>query len=146
VSSADLRNDERRYGIDCVYLTCFEEGAEVWAVLLRSSGIRIQFADTLEKAEFLLIVTNATVLLSDALFLDGKWPDAASMVEHLFPGVQLVLVLDGNDYRARQHASEEFAGDFIYKPLRITALHHGIEVAHKLAMEHHAATNVPTLM
>jgi len=146
VHSADLHQYERQFGINCVYLTCFAEAAEVWAVLLRSSGIRIHFADTLEKVEFLLIVTNATVLLSDALFLDGAWSDAASMVEHIFPGVQLVLVLDGNDYRARQDASENYAGDFIYKPLRITALHHGIEAGHKLAMERHsAAANVPSV-
>lgn len=137
-NSADPNNYERQFGIHCVYLTCFAEAAEVWAVLLRSSGVFIHFADTLEKAEFLLIVTNATVLLSDALFLDATWLDAASMVENIFPGVALVLVLEEGDYRARQHASENYAGQYILKPLRITTLHRGIEAGHKLAMERHA--------
>ena len=129
-------------GIDCVFLTCFEGEVEVLAWLLRSSGIRIHFADTLEKAEFLLIVTNATVLLSDSLFLDGSWRDAAAMLDHFFPGVQLVLVLAADDRAARAQAHENAVQDLLYRPLRVNLLRRAIEEGHRSAAERQAPAHV----
>lgn len=90
--------------IDCVFLTCFESELEVYAALLRPSGIRIHSADTLERAEFLLIVTGATVVLTDELFLDGSWVEAANLVARLHPRVGLVVVLPAEDNVARTEA------------------------------------------
>ena len=103
--------------------------------------IRIHSADTLERAEFLLIVTGATVVLSDALFLDGSWEEAANLVERLHPRVGLVVVLPAEDSIARAEASSGRLRAVIEKPLRMGALRVAIQAAHKCALKR-ISTNV----
>src|SRR5579864_4332134 len=86
--------ESRDCGIDCVFLTCFNSEFQVFAVLLGHSGVRMHCADTLEQADFLLSVTGAKVLLSDAVFLDGTWYEAAQMLADVHSSVTLVVVLD----------------------------------------------------
>ena len=83
--------------IDAVYLTCFDAEFSVLALVLQYSGIRLHRADTLDKADFLLTVTNGTVLISDLLFLDGDWRDALRMVARMHPLVGSLVAADPLD-------------------------------------------------
>ena len=124
-----------RDGIDCVFLTCFESELEVYTTLLRPSGIRIHTADTLERAEFLLIVTGATVVLSDALFLDGTWEEAANLVERLHPYLGLVVALPAEAGVARAEVSRAGLRVVIEKPFGMGTLRAAIQAAHNSALK-----------
>src|SRR5579859_4757709 len=114
-------------GIDCVFLTCFAADFQVFAALLRFSGIRLHRAETIDQADFLLTVTEATVLVSDTLFLDGTWEQAADMIGNVHPRVTLVVVADERDDEL--HGSSEI----VSKPLRMGELRHAIRSAHQEA-------------
>ena len=121
-------------GIDCVFLTCFNSEFQVFAVLLRSSGIRMHCADTLEQADFLLAVTGAKVLLSDSVFLDGTWLQAAEMLADVHSSVTLVVVLDEVERMFWADALNRGGYDLASKPLRLGNLHQAIQNAHQSAM------------
>lgn len=121
-----MRNfTNRNCTIDCVFLTCFDSDFQVFASLLHFSGIRIHGADTLEKADFLLTVTDATVLLSDTVFLGGSWTDAGQMLASIHPGVGLVIIVDEDDNELRTEAY-----DLVSRPLRMSQLYQAIRRAH----------------
>ena len=121
-------------GIDCVFLTCFNSDFQVFAVLLAHSGVRMHCADTLEQADFLLSVTGAKVLLSDAVFLDGTWYEAARMLADVHSSVTLVVVLDEVEEALWRDALRRGGYDMAPKPLRLSKLHQAIRNAYNTAM------------
>ena len=120
-------------GIDCVFLTCFNSEFQVFAVLLGYSGIRLHCAGALEEADFLLKVTGATVLLSDAAFLDGTWYEAAEMLADAHPGVEFVVVLDEAENAFWAATLDRGGWDLALKPLRVGRLREAIRNAHRTA-------------
>jgi DNA-binding NtrC family response regulator len=126
--------EPRDCGIDCVFLTCFNSEFQVFAVLLGHSGVRMHCADTLEQADFLLSVTGAKVLLSDAVFLDGTWYEAAQMLADVHSSVTLVVVLDEVEEAFWGEALHRGGCDIAPKPLRLSKLHQAIRNAHNTAM------------
>jgi DNA-binding NtrC family response regulator len=121
-------------GIDCIFLTCFNSEFQVFAILLGHSGVRMHCADTLEQADFLLAVTGAKVLLSDAVFLDGTWYEAAEMLAYFHSSVTLVVVLDEVEKTFWADALNQGGYDLAPKPLRLSKLHQAIRNAHDTAM------------
>jgi DNA-binding NtrC family response regulator len=121
-------------GIECVFLTCFNSEFQVFAILLGHSGVRMHCADTLEQADFLLTVTGAKVLLSDAVFLDGTWFEAAEMVADVHSSVTLVVVLDEVEKALWADALHRGGYDLAPKPLRLSTLHRAILNAYRTAM------------
>jgi DNA-binding NtrC family response regulator len=130
-------------GIDCVFLTCFNSEFQVFATLLAHSGIRLHCADTLDRADFLLTVTGAKVLLSDSAFLDGTWYEAAGMVAAVHSSVTLVAVLDEPDKAFWADALEQGGYDLASKPLRLDKLHRAIQKAHQSAIEAVGSESAP---
>ncbi|HZT31499.1 MAG TPA: hypothetical protein VFA33_16540 [Bryobacteraceae bacterium] len=119
----------RRPGIHCVFLTCFDAEYQVFAELLRYFGIRLYAADTVEKSDFLLTVTEATVLLCDTLFLDGDCDSAVDMLAAFHPHVSLVLIADEAD-RARWPKAFRCRACGLARPLRMTEIRAAIRLAH----------------
>jgi DNA-binding NarL/FixJ family response regulator len=139
--SADDIMDERAiaaepqdFSIDCVFLTCFNSEFQVFSILLGHSGVRMHCADTLEQADFLLAVTGAKVLLSDAVFLDGTWYEAAEMLADVHSSVTLVVVLDELEKTFWADCLNRGGYDLTPKPLRLNKLHQAIRNAHHSAM------------
>jgi DNA-binding NtrC family response regulator len=124
----------RDSGIDCVFLTCFNSEFQVFTVLLGHSGVRMHCADTLEQADFLLSVTGAKVLLSDAVFLDGTWYEAGQMLADVHSSVTLVVVLDEVEEAFWADALHRGSYEMAPKPLRLSKLHQAIRNAHNTAM------------
>jgi hypothetical protein len=107
--------------VDCVFLTCFDFEFGLLSTMLRYSGLQLHLAGTLEQADFLLTVTGATVLLCDAVFLDGAWTDCAKMLADVHPQVSLLVVADRADGRFVSDAPARGACAVCWKPLGCSA-------------------------
>jgi DNA-binding NtrC family response regulator len=116
-------------GLDCVFLTSSEPQLESVARLLPRNGIRIHHAAMLEQAEFLLGVTRATVLLTDAEFLDGTWEDAIGLLKS-HPEVALVVTSPQADEGFWIDALERGAYDLIVQPFAGEEVRRILENAH----------------
>jgi len=121
--------------INCVLLTCFDQDVRFWATMLCDHGIRLHRADTLEMADFLLLATGGTVLLSDTRFLDGSWEHAASMVQSLHPQVALLLCAESVDADAAARAWDYGAVGLLWKPMELWRMRSSILSAHEVAIE-----------
>ena len=121
--------------VDCVLLSCFDQDAGFWATMLSESGIRLHRADSLEKADFLLLATGATVLLSDLSFLDGSWEHAAAMVQNVHPHVATIVCAETSDNDAPRRAQEHGALNVLSKPLDLWRIRSSILLAHEIALE-----------
>jgi DNA-binding NtrC family response regulator len=104
------------HDIHCVFLTCLEYEFRVMAGLLFSAGIWMHRAETLDEADFLLTVTEATALLSDTIFLDGTWEDAASMVTNVHPSAAFVIMTTRADRSFWAAARSRGAYDLLERP------------------------------
>ncbi len=122
-------------GVDCVVLSCFEHEFLFFASMLVPARIRLHRAETIEMADFLLLATGGTVLLTDTTFLDGSWKDAAEMVESVHPLVAVLLHADRADYAFLSDAREEGALDVLWRPLDLSKLRSASRRAHEIALE-----------
>jgi DNA-binding NtrC family response regulator len=130
-----LLGDRDRFGIDCVFLTCFQEEWRAIATLLQYGGIRSHRAETTEQADFLLTVTGGTVLLSDAMFLDGSWDLALDMCAQLHPCVSTFVIADPVDLEFVSKAPDHGACGTLWKPLSILKAQKLIQAADEAARE-----------
>jgi DNA-binding NtrC family response regulator len=121
------RNSRRR--VKCVYLTAAESEFRAAATILRSTRISLHHAATLEQAEFQLMRTKATVLMTEPQFTEGAWEDALEMLSYAYPRVALVLSADHADDRLWISALERGAFDVISKPFEREELRRILENA-----------------
>jgi DNA-binding NtrC family response regulator len=121
--------------IDCVFLSCFERDVRFYAGLLACSGIRVHLADTVEMADFLLVATGGTVLLADAVFLDGSWEDALAMMRNVHPLVASILCADPVDRQFVAAAVSHGAVELFWTPLELERLRASIRRAHEVTSE-----------
>jgi DNA-binding NtrC family response regulator len=128
-ASADPESD------DCVFLTCFNYEFNFLSTLLCHSGVRLRRAGTLEQADFLLTVTGATVVLCDAVFLDGSWSDCAEMLAHFHPQVSLLVLADEVDGPFVRDAVDRGACAVSWKPLCFQELRGLIRVAREASVD-----------
>jgi DNA-binding NtrC family response regulator len=131
--------EPRNFGIECVFLTCYNSDFEVLAVFLRQFGIHMHCAETLEKADFLMTVTDATVLVSDPTFGDGSWQEAAGMIESFHPGAALVVVADEKDSEFRTRALDRGVYILLSKPVRVSSLRQAVQAAHHISLNRSTA-------
>jgi DNA-binding NtrC family response regulator len=118
-------------GIDCVVLTCFDSDFGLWAPVFRPCGIRLHRAQTLETADFLLTVTDATVLLTDLVFLDGSWVDAIGMLARFHPLVASLVMAEAVDRPFVLDAINGSAFGVLWKPIQLGILSRSIRFANE---------------
>ena len=123
-----------KHGIDCVFLTCFDSDFHFLANVLLGS-IRMHRAETLEQADFLLTVTEGTVLLTDVSFLDGFWHEAADMLTQFHPVVAFLVLADEVDRQFVSEAPNRGACGVLWKPLDWSQVRRFIRLAHEATEE-----------
>jgi DNA-binding NtrC family response regulator len=119
---------------ECVFLSCFEHEVTFYASMLGNSGIRLHRAETVAHADFTLLATGATVLVTDQEFLDGTWSDALDMMAASHPLTASIVCTtqnrDGELHTARQRA---FA--VCERPFKVDRLRRSIQAAHEATLE-----------
>jgi DNA-binding NtrC family response regulator len=121
--------------IDCVVLTSFETEFAFLKSIFRFAGIRMHHAENLEQADFLLIATGATVLLSDLAVVDCTWRSALERLNDYHPLVPLLLIADPVDQPFVQDAYTRGACGVLWKPIQFDAGVRLIRVAHEASRE-----------
>lgn len=125
----------RGSGVDCVFLSCFDHNACFLASMLRAGGIRLHRACTVGMADFLLLATRGTVLVSDTTFLDGSWEDALAMTRTVHPLVATVICADLVDAEFVARAQERGAFAVLWRPVEIEQLRSRIRAADEVTRE-----------
>jgi len=59
--------------INCVVLTSFHSEFTFLRNVFGHTGIRMHYAESVDRTDFLPTVTDRTVLLADVMFVDGFW-------------------------------------------------------------------------
>ena len=83
--------------INCVVLTSFRSEFTFLRNVFGRTGIRMHHAESLDQADFLLTVTESTVLLSDVMLVDGFWQRALSVLGDSHPLVTMLVIADPVD-------------------------------------------------
>jgi len=122
-------------GVDCVFLSCFDHNALFLASMLGQGGIRLHRAHTLEMADFLLLATRGTALVTDTTFLDGSWEDALAMVGQAHPLVATLICADLVDREFVARALERGAFNVLFRPIELDRLRTSIRSAHEVTFE-----------
>ena len=125
----------RSSGVHCVFLSCFDHNARFFASMLGQGGIRLHRACTVEMADFLLLATRGTVLVSDTTFLDGSWEDALAMTRTVHPLVATVICADLVDAEFVARAQERGAFAVLWRPVEIEQLRSRIRAADEVTRE-----------
>ncbi len=99
------------------------------------SEIRLHRAETVEQADFLLTVTDGTVLLTDVAFLDGCWDDAIDMLAQFHPLVASLVIADEVDRQFVSEAPNRGACRVFWKPLEWGRVCRFIWTAHEATGE-----------
>ena len=125
----------RSNGVDCVFLSCFDQNFRFFASMLGLAGIRLHRACTVEAADFLLLAAQATVLVLDTTFLDGSWEDALAMIGQVHPLVTPLICADFVDRAFLANARERGAFDILWRPIELERLRSSIRTAHEVSVE-----------
>lgn len=140
------REPSARQGpVECVFLTCFRAEFAALARVLHYSGLRLERAESVDEADFLLTVTGATVLVSDVTFPDGTWREALHMATEIHPLVAPSIAAEPVDWPFLADAYERGACDVLWKPIHLLQAIHTIESLDQAARERSlwAAENSP---
>lgn len=117
--------------IECVILTAFDSTfsflRNIWAL----AGIRAHHANSLEQADFLLLATGATVLLSDIAIVDRSWRSALDMLAEYHPLVPMLVMADPAESRFVADALHLGVCGIIWKPIQFDAATTLIRTAHQ---------------
>jgi DNA-binding NtrC family response regulator len=120
-----------RNQIDCVVLTAFDSEftflKNIWAL----AGIRAHHANTVEQADFLLMATDATVLLSDVAIVDCSWRPAVNMIGKQHPLVAMLLMADPVEHPFLVDAFKQGVCGVIWKPIQFDAATKLVRTAHQ---------------
>lgn len=122
-------------GVDCVFLSCFDQNFRFFASMFGLEGIRLHRACTIEMADFLLLATRGTVLVTDTTCLDGSWEDALAMIRTFHPLVGTLICADVVDREFVTKAREHGAFDVLWRPIELERLRPSIRAAHEAASE-----------
>jgi DNA-binding NtrC family response regulator len=125
-------------GIDCVLLTCFASEFSFLSIILQYSHIRLHRAETVEQADFLLLVTDATAFLTDVTYLDGTWREALRMCSENHRRVPSVIVADPADQPFLGDAYVRGACGVLWKPVEVLAAIDMIRTVHQAARDRKA--------
>jgi DNA-binding NtrC family response regulator len=124
--------------IDCVVLTSFRSEFTFLRNVFARTGIRMHHADSLEQADFLLTVTDSTVLLSDVIFADGFWQGALSVLGDNHPLVTTLVIADPVDKPFLRDLFRRGACGIVWKPFQFEEVRRLIRVVHEASRERRA--------
>jgi DNA-binding NtrC family response regulator len=124
--------------IDCVVLTSFDSQFSFLRNVFRPSGIRMHHAESLEKADFLLTVTESTVLLADVTFVDGSWESALGLLRENYPLVTMLVIADRVDLPFLKDLFTRGACGVLWKPFDFEAARKRIRAVHEASKERRA--------
>jgi DNA-binding NtrC family response regulator len=121
--------------IDCVVLTSFHSEFAFLQNVFGRTGIRMRHAESLDQADFLLTVTESTVLLSDVIFVDGFWQRALSVLGDNHPLVTVLVIADPVDRPFLKDLFNRGARGIVRKPFQFEEVRRLIRVAHEASKE-----------
>lgn len=133
-----LPRDKRASHGDCVVLTAFDSEFSFFRNTLGMAGIRLHHAKTLEQADFLLTVTDTTVVLSDVAAFDCSWRDALDLVNNRHPLATMLVVADDVDEPFLQDAFCLGLCGIVWKPIQFDAAIKLIRTAQEASRERRA--------
>jgi DNA-binding NtrC family response regulator len=124
--------------INCVVLSSFQSEFTFLQNVFRLTGIRMHHAESLDEADFLLTVTESTVLLVDTVFADGSWQSALSLIRDRFPLVTMVVIADPVDRPFLRDLYGRGACGIIWKPFDFDEARKLIRAVHGASKERRA--------
>jgi DNA-binding NtrC family response regulator len=95
-------------------------------------------AETLDQADFLLTVTESTVLLSDVIFVDGFWQRALSVLGDSHPLVTMLVIADPVDRPFLRDLFKRGACGIVWKPFEFEEVRRLIRVVHEASKDRRA--------
>src|ERR1700678_3220098 len=107
--------------IDCVVLSSFHSEFTFLRSVLGFSGIRTHHAESLGEADFLLTVTESTVLLVDVIFADGYWQSALRLLGERYPLVGMLVIAEPIDGPFLEELFNRGAFGGLWKPCQFQA-------------------------
>jgi len=124
--------------INCVVLTSFRSEFTFLRNVFGRTGIRMHHAESLDQANFLLTVTESTVLLSDVIFVDGFWQHALSVLGDNHPLVTMLVIADPVDRPFLRDLFNRGACGIVWKPFQFEEVRRLIRVVHEASKERRA--------
>jgi DNA-binding NtrC family response regulator len=124
--------------INCVVLSSFRSEFTFLQNVFRLTGIRMRHAESLDEADFLLTVTDSTVVLVDVLFADGSWQDALNLLSNRYPLVTMLVLADPVDCPFLRDLFSLGACGIIWKPFDFDAAARLIRAVHEASRERQA--------
>jgi DNA-binding NtrC family response regulator len=121
--------------IDCVFLSSLPCEFTFLRNILGVAGIRLHHAESLEQADFLLTVTESTVLLTDLVFADGTWHDAVEVLGARHPLAPVLLAADPIDRPLLGDLFDRGACGVIWKPFEFETSRKLIRAVHEASKE-----------
>jgi DNA-binding NarL/FixJ family response regulator len=114
-----------------VFDSVFTSLRNIWAL----AGIRAHHAKTLEQADFLLLATGATVLLSDIATADCSWRSAVRMARDQYPLVIALVMADPSDEPFLEDAPRLGVCGIIWKPIQFDLATKLTRTAHQASLD-----------
>ena len=121
--------------MDVVLLTAFDDEFTFLKNVLGFAGLRVHRAGSIEQADFLLLVTEAAVLLSDVAMVDCSWHCALRMVRERHPLVSPIVIADPIDYPFLHDAFALGACGVLWKPIEFNLASRMIWIAREASIE-----------
>jgi len=123
--------------VDCVVLSSFSSEF-TFLRNVYAPAIRMHHAESVDQADFLLTVTESTVLLSDAAFAGGSWRDALGLLNAHHPVVAMLVIADAVDQPYLGDLFSRGACGVIWKPFEFETTRKLIRAAHEASGERRA--------
>jgi DNA-binding NtrC family response regulator len=124
--------------IDCVVLSSFLAEFTFLQNVLRTAGIRMHHAESLDEADFLLTVTGSTVLLSDVIFEGGYWHGALTLLADRHPMVTMLVIAEPIDRPFLVDLFPRGACGIVWKPFQFQSIARQIRAVHEASKERRA--------
>jgi DNA-binding NtrC family response regulator len=124
--------------INCVVLSSFRCEFTFLRNVFRLAGLRMHHAESLDQADFLLTVTESTVLLSDVMFEGGSWQCALGLLHDSHPLVTMLVIADPVDWPFLGDLFDRGACGVIWKPFDFEAVRRLIRTVHEASKERRA--------
>jgi DNA-binding NtrC family response regulator len=121
--------------IDVVLLTAFDDEFTFLKNVLGFAGIRLHRADSIEQADFLLLVTEASVLLSDVAMVDCSWRCALHLIGQRYPLVSPIVIADTIDHPFLRDAFTLGSCGVLWKPIEFDLATRMIWTAREASVE-----------
>ena len=124
--------------INCVVLSSFRSEFTFLRNVFRLTGLRMHHAESLDQADFLLTVTESTVLLSDTVFEGGTWQSALRLLRDNHSLVTMLVIADPVDWPFLGDLFDRGGCGVIWKPFDFEAVRRLIRTVHEASKERRA--------